>query len=156
MIPLSNVSNYRSLKMNKRDTEHYKETISKELNEGSTTIEAEPTVDDRAAPLTVSPPEAEPESKPRLVQEEVSYEQFVKKETVVRDDENVDYADEIKSLVGSSADTVEQYLQQLKKRKIIPDYLIMPVGGVTLMEHRPGFVTALKEVSGMIVDITIS
>lgn len=141
--------------MNKRDVEGYKEALEKQVHKDSTKVETEATTAGKAAPLVVSPPEAGPEKKVKIVQEEVSYNDFVKKESVVLDSE-ADYTAEIRALVGSSSDAVTSYLTELKKKKVIPDFSVMPIGALTNFEHRPGFVTAICDVTGKVINIEIA
>jgi len=137
-----------------RDIKKYKEALGKTM-QYSTSIENAATGQSGEGKLVaVAPPETETGGV-KLVTEEVHYQDFVKGDAQIIKD-MVDYTNEIKSMIGSTADVVGEYLVMLKEKKAIIDFKIIPIGGLTTLEQQAGVVTVIKDATNMVVDIEIS
>lgn len=102
--------------------------------------------------ISIAPPEWEDdEGEVLLVEEEVSYKDMTFPEGNLEQ-----YRDEILNMVGSSKGVVARYLDELKEKNAISDYVVMPVGAVHTLELKPGVVSVLVGSNDEVISIEVS
>jgi hypothetical protein len=98
-----------------------------------------------------------PEEDIQIVEDEVpqSVIQAKVKEAMAKETK-IDYAAELKAMIGNPLSAAQDYLDLLKKNKVISTYKVIPIGMVTTLEMEPGRVTVIIDPQKNIIDIEIS
>lgn len=145
----------------KRKVEEFKEVVAKDYN--TSVGNGDPTNPlNESDAVTIQPPPKEPDSEPevKLVDQEVEYSEMVQGEPAFQEQDSdgktkEDYTKEMMELVGSDLDTVKSYMEELKRKAVISDFILMPMGALGTFDQVPGRVRVHYSVDKTVLDITL-